>query len=539
MFTTIRKHQRWLMLVIAFLTIVAFAFLYNTTDLERVGTNIVARIYGRDVMQVDVERALRNYQLALALGQFNLVRDLAGQARSEDEAAENFIWNLMVLQHQAAALGVEPGLEAVVDRIKTVPVFQTAKAFDPVKYSAFMQEQLAPRGFTERQLEGVIRDALRLEGIKSLVESPAMLLKDGTKPVLARMAPVDLVVIRFDAAAADPVTDEDGAKTKERGKGKAGSKDKNAGKAKGEEKEGDKAPEVSDEDLRQAFAERTNSLQAPEKRSVRYTAFVMSPSEKDLKDKARIEVLQRLSSATGEFAQTLADGGQSLADTALAKNLKVQTTPLFAKDGTASGALAGLDGELVPAAAAVAFRLPAAGGVEIVQLGEDGYAVIEVAEVQEARPLTFEEARADLRAQLIAARREQAVRESADRALANIREQMAAGKPFAEAAKAAGVKTETINGLSIFAGDLTPERRELAMSVMDQPVGALTAFVPKPGGGFAAYVAARGEPDAAVLAEHLPMIEQGLLQEKKMLLFAQWLAASRQSSDLQILRPAR
>ena len=30
MFTTIRKHQRWLMLVIAALTIIAFAFLYNS-----------------------------------------------------------------------------------------------------------------------------------------------------------------------------------------------------------------------------------------------------------------------------------------------------------------------------------------------------------------------------------------------------------------------------------------------------------------------------------------------------------------------------
>ena len=32
MFTTIRKHQRWLMLVIAALTIIAFAFLYNGRD---------------------------------------------------------------------------------------------------------------------------------------------------------------------------------------------------------------------------------------------------------------------------------------------------------------------------------------------------------------------------------------------------------------------------------------------------------------------------------------------------------------------------
>ena len=145
MFTTIRKHQRWLMTLIAAMTIIAFAWLYNTTDLDRVGSNIVAKIYGRDVMQVDIERVVRNYQLALALGQFELVRDLAGQAQTEDEAANNFIWNLMVLQHEAARLGVEPGTQAVVEKIKTLPVFQTEGQFDPVKYSTFMQEQLAPR----------------------------------------------------------------------------------------------------------------------------------------------------------------------------------------------------------------------------------------------------------------------------------------------------------------------------------------------------------------------------------------------------------
>ncbi|MFM8683193.1 MAG: SurA N-terminal domain-containing protein [Chthoniobacterales bacterium] len=60
MFTTIRKHQRWLMLLIAALTIIAFAFLYNTTEMDRVGSNMVAKIYGHNVMQVDIEKAVRN-----------------------------------------------------------------------------------------------------------------------------------------------------------------------------------------------------------------------------------------------------------------------------------------------------------------------------------------------------------------------------------------------------------------------------------------------------------------------------------------------
>jgi hypothetical protein len=500
MFTTIRKHQRWLMALIAFLTIIAFAFLYNTTEMDRVGSNIVARIYGREVMTVDVERAIRVYQLALALGQFDLVRDLSGQAQTEDEAANNFIWNLMVLQHEARSLGVEPGNQAVIDRIKTLPVFQTSGQFDPVKYANFMQEQLAPRGFTERQLEDVIKDSLRLAGVKALVQSPAFLLPGEVEPALQRVAPVDVEVLRFDAAAVRGIS-------------------------------------VNDEELQKAFDEKKSSLQSPEKRSVRYVALVLTPEEKELADKDRVAALQKLATATGEFTQALGEGG-ALADIAKARGLEVRTSPLFAAGGATTGALSDLDGEVVPAAAAVAFRLPATpGSFEIVELAQDGYAVIEVAEVQAARPLTLEEASADLRAGLIEQKRAVAVQEAAAGTLGKLREAMAKGDSFAAAVKATKADTETMKGLSPFDEELTPAQRQVAMAVMDQAVGTLGEFVPGPDGGFAAYVAARNEPDAAALAERRPKIEEGMLQGKEMLLFAQWLVTAREAAGLQILRP--
>lgn len=502
MFTTIRKHQRWLMLVIAVLTIIAFAFLYNTTDMDRVGSNNVAEIYGRNVMQVDVERSVRNYQLALALGQTELLRELAGQAQTEDEAVNSFIWNLAVLQHEAGVLGVEPGTQAVVDRVKTLPVFQTGGQFDPLKYSSFVQEQLAPRGFTERQLESVIRDVLRLEGVRELVVSPAVVFETETAPMVERLAPADVQVIRFSAT------------------------------------EEAKNVSVSEEELAKAFEDDRKNLQSPEKRSVRYVAFVLGAEEKDLKDKDRVQALQKIATATGDTAQALGDGGKTLADVAAGAGLTVATTPLFSPDGATGGALADLDGEVVPAAARVAFRLPPGpGNFEIVQLGDEGYAIIEVADVQEARPLTFEEARADLSAQLIIKKSEAALRESAAKIIAGIREAMAAGKTFAEAAQEAGVKTEERKGLSVFSEDLVPEDRQLAMGVADMKPGTLSNFVPEPNGGFAAYLVGRSDPDPEKAAQRRPMIVKGALQGKEMMLFLQWLATARDASGLRVLRP--
>ena len=502
MFTTLRKHQRWLMTIIAALTIIAFAWLYNTTDLERVGSNIVAKIYGREVMQVDIEKAVRNYQLALALGQFDLVRDLAGQAQTEDEAANNFIWNLMVLQHEARRLGVEPGDQAVVDKIKTLPVFQTDGQFDPVKYSEFLQEQLAPRGFTERQLESVVRDTLRLAGVKSLVTSPALVMPGEIDSALERVRPLDVQVVRWNAANVAKNVD------------------------------------ATDEELQQAFQARAAQLQMPEKRSVRYVLFALSPDEEKLENKERVDALQKIATATGEFAEALGQGGD-MASVAGQKGLSARTTPLFSPDGATGGALTDGDGEVVPAAAAVAFRLPSGpGNYEILQVGETGYAVIEVAAVEAARPKTFEEARADLRADLIAGKRDTAVREAAASALTTARAALSEGKSFADAAKAAGLRPEKVTGLSVFDPDLDQAKRQLAAAAVDLPPGTLGEFVPSPDGGFAVFVEQRGETDEKTAAEQRPRMEKGILQGKEMLLMAQWLATARQESGLEVLRPA-
>ena len=503
MFTTIRKHQRWLMLVIAVLTIIAFAFLYNTTDMDRVGSNIVAKIYDRDVMQVDVEKAVRNYQLALALGQYDLVRGLAGQAQTEDEAANNFIWNLMVLQHEAAALGVEPAEQAVVDRIKTLSVFQTNGQFDTVKYSAFLQEQLAPRGFTERQLESVMRDSLRLEELKQLVESPAVVLPGDLAPGLERLRPIDLQVVRFPAS------------------------------------EFLESIKVSDEELQAVYHERQSVLQAPEKRSVRYVAFELTSDQAELKDRARIDALQQVATATGNFIEALTESDQPLVEVAKAKGFQVGTTPFFAANGASGKSLTGIEKSVVPAAARIAFRLPSGvGNYEVVQLGEAGYAVIEVAEIAAGRPLTLEEAQADLRADIITQKRDAAVRQAAEVALTGLRAKMSEGATFAAAAQAQKLKTEEIKGLSVFSPEATPEMRQVLMAAADLPAGTLSPFTPSSSGGFFVYLEARQEADDATMAERLPQLTQRVLQQEKLLLFLQWMVTAREASDLKVLRPA-
>ena len=144
MITILRKNQRVLMLVVAFLTIIAFIWLYNPADTYYLGRGAVANIYGRKVSQADIERQVKTYQLALAMGQFSLLESLGGMTQDENQALEEFIWNLFVLHHQAEKLGVKPTDSQIADRIKAVRTFQTGGQFDPSRYKAFVLEQLGP-----------------------------------------------------------------------------------------------------------------------------------------------------------------------------------------------------------------------------------------------------------------------------------------------------------------------------------------------------------------------------------------------------------
>ncbi len=191
------------MLVIAILTIIAFIFFYNPEKPGTFTSSTVATIYGRSLTQADIDREIRNFQLALALQQFDLIGELGGMEQDEDRALNEFVWNLLVLQHQARELGIEPTDPQVAARIKSLPVLQTSGQFDPRKYALFVQEQLGPRGMTERQLENVIRDSLRLEQLKAVIGAPVSVSAAEVREAARVWQKMDIQLVRFPLTAAE------------------------------------------------------------------------------------------------------------------------------------------------------------------------------------------------------------------------------------------------------------------------------------------------------------------------------------------------
>ena len=498
MITILRKNQRVLMLFIAVLTIIAFIWLYNPATTQELGSNTIATMYGRTISQADIEREVKNFQLALALGQFRLLEDLGGMARDENRALDEFIWNRLVMQHQAKELGIEPTDSQIAGHIKAVPVFQTNGQFDPIKYKTFLLEQLGPRGFTELQLENVIRDALRVERIKAIVGAPVAAGEAEVREAARIYEKVNAQEVRFSLAASE------------------------------------RSADVTDEEVKSFFEQNGPALIMPETRSVEYVKFAPPADEKSLEGRQKVDALQKVADAASAFSEQASSS--SFEKAAAASGQTIQTSSDFDRSGATlsagnehSQAFASDLKNLAPSAFLLTEKSPVS---DVIQSG-DAFLVLKLARVNPQRPLTMEEVRPIAASRLSARKAQSLIRERAEAALAKIREAMSAGKSFSDAAAAAGLQARSFNDLVPSSGTLSPEEQEVAAATVLMEPGQLSAMIPSSDAGFAVYLAARAPVDETTLAKK-PELASRILESKRRLLFMTWLSSARDAANIKV-----
>ena len=496
------------MLVIATLTIVSFIFLYNTQQLDNLASMKNPSIYGEQLSPGAIDRQARNYQLTMALGQYDLLVKLGGTGADREASGSDFIWNLLILKHQARVFGIEPTEGQVKARIMGLPYFQTEGQFDPNKYRSFLSDKLAPLGSNERQLEEVMRDSLRLEGVAAVVESPIVVGDAEIHEAAKVLQPVNASFVRFDAAAAAA------------------------------------AVKVSGSEIAATYEQNRAALNSPETRTVRYVAFEL-PKDSKLEGKAKIEALQKLANAASAFAESLGGKSGALQKAAEAAGLSVQATPAFDRSGSLAATekmdialmiqSSGAVKELAPAA----FLLNGPGKASDVIQGGDTFFVAELAELTPSRPLTLAEATPVITERLRQNSAAKGLREKADAQMKAIREAVAAGKSFDEAATQAGLKVETLDNILPMNESTTQEQRQIISATLTIRDGEISHFENAPWGGFAVFLKSRGPIDDKEFAKKKDEIQKGLVQNKKDLLFNEWLRTSRDEAKISVPRVGR
>lgn len=487
MIDIIRKNQRVLMIIISMLVIVSFVWLYNQTDLEKLGRASIGQVYGRKVSGTEFERTARQAQVAYALGLMDLL-----QAVSPRGGQEDYAWNTMVLRHVAGQLQVDPGVEAVQQRIQTLGVFQTDGKFDLAKYNKFITETLTPNGYTSEQMEDLIRDDLRVARLKEIIGSTVAVADDEVRYEYARaFGKRHLWVVRLNR--------DDFAKT----------------------------AAVKPEEIKDWFEKNKGSYRTEEKRVVKYVVFRLSDKDKALQGKERVAALQPISDKADQFTQKMLGAGAQFDDVAKSLGVEVKTTAPFAQLVTPAE-VAG-----VPGFAATAFSLTNASADSDIVQTDDAFYVLHLEKIEPSQPKTLEQATPEITALLEGRKTQEAMSRRAEDLKVRLAAAITNGKTFAQAAEAEGLKAEALPPLApAELRNAQDENQMLQFRAANLASGAISDLIDSPTGGVVAFLEKVDPVDDSKWNEQKKDVLAQFQNDKRAVVFGEWLRGQRAAANI-------
>src|SRR5256714_4422738 len=464
MMKLLRKHRDWLMIVIAILAIPFIFYFVQRPDYGAMSSDKFVRIYDRNVSMLEAQQTVRLLTLAQALGMSDFVQTLtAGAGKDQNQAAVQFIVNLLVLRHEAAQLGIRPGYAEIANVVRTLPAFQGDSGFDMKKFTDFAPTWLTPMGLSEEHIEQLVRDQLSLNQIKQLLAAGVTVPKGELDENFQRSHDTLFVtVIRFQSA------------------------------------DFGKDIQVSDEDVQKHYDAHKAELKTDEKRKVEFVSLALTDEEKKLTGKERIEVLQKLSDRATDFTQALLEKGADFSHAAERLKLPVHETGEFTK--AEPDPQLKVDVQLSGAAFKLSAQEPNSDPIQVA----DGFYILHLVGRTEARPLTVEEAKPKIVDALKKSKAKEVMSTKAAEAVQQLREAKQSGQPLEAAIQKSGAKAEKVPPFSLLeeekpkTQDKEPKKNEPAdLPAIKQAVaflnqGATSEFFPAGEKGFIAVLGKRG-----------------------------------------------
>jgi SurA-like N-terminal domain/PPIC-type PPIASE domain len=505
MMKLLRKHRHWLMIVIAILAIPFIFYFVQTPDYGAMRSDQFVRIYDRNISMLEAQQMVRFFNLAEALGMSDFVQNLVPGVQDPNQVYVQFILNLLVLRHEAARLGIRPGSSEVADVVRALPVFQGESGFDLHKFSDFVQNALAPNGLAEEHIEQLVRDELCLNQIKQLLGTGVFIPEAEINADYQRA--YDKLYVSLIRLRPDDFTKE---------------------------------ITISDEEVQKYYETHNAELKSEEKRKVDFASLTLTDDQKKLTGKERIDVLQELSDRATDFTQALLEKDTDFKQVAEKFHVPVRTTGEFT--ATTPDPQLNVDPQLGAAAFKLSIKEPNSDPIQVA----DGFYILHLAGIDEARPLTIEEAKA----KIVDAIKRSRVRELMSTKGAEIAQQLRqatkSGQALEAAAQQAGVKVEKLPPFSVLeevteAQDEKPKEESPEMLTIKNAVaylnpGELTDFLPAEDGGLIAVLEKRERSPHATNSEKKAAFEKRLLDNKQRFVFYEWLRERQQAAGVQFAK---
>ncbi len=504
----LRKHRHWLMIVIAILAIPFVFYFVQRPDYGAMRSDQFARVYDRSVSMLEAQQTVRLFNLAQALGMSDFVQSLTvGSGQNQNQAYVQFIVNLLVLRHEAARLGIRPDSSEIADVVRGLPAFQSESGFDMKKFSDFVQNALAPNGLAEEHIEQLVRDELCLNQIKQLLATGVSIPQAEINANYGRAYDKLYVsVIRLRPADfAKDVT-------------------------------------VSDQDVQKYYEAHKAELNSDEKRKVEFVNLALTNEQKKLAGKERVEALQELSDRANDFTQALLEKGTDFKQAAAKFQLPVRTTGEFT--ATAPDPQLNVDPQLGSAAFKLSMQEPNSDPIQVA----DGFYILHLAGIVEARPLTIDEAKPKIVEAIKNSRAREVMSTKGAEIVQQLREatNSPSGAGLEAAIQKAGVNVEKVAPFSLLDETTEAQAKEATKGPPDLPAikdavaymnpGQISDFFPSGDNGLIIALQKREPSAKANDPEKKAAFERRLLNNKIRIVFYEWLRDRQRAANVQFAK---
>jgi peptidyl-prolyl cis-trans isomerase D len=503
MIKVLRKHRNWLMIVIAILAL-PFCIYFVKSDPSLIRADTFAVMYGHKITIIEARRDAHLYQLARLLGMSDFTEGLAPGQGSDDQKIGAFIVNLNVLRHEADRLGIEPAESEIIDAVRKFPGLQGGSGFDSAKYDQVERELLPSLGFADEQLREVARDELSLKRIKELIGSSVSLPESESKSNYEQLYGKNFVTV-VRVKATDQMKDV----------------------------------KVTDDDIKKYYDSHSSELKTEPKRKVEFVRLALTDEQKKLKDKERIDALQKLADRANDFSQALLEKGADFHQVAAKFQLPVETTGEFTP--SAPDPKLKSDPQLNQAAFNLTKEEPNSDPIQTA----DGFAVLHLGGTVESRALTLDEAKQKITDAIKNDRAREMALGKGRKAVETLRNGLKAGQPLQfTLEQAGGLKAEKVepfavgDGLDAKNSDEKPKNEPADLMMIKNIAGGLlpgevSDFAPWIDGGMIVIMEKREPPDPAKYQQAKTSFEERYLKTAREYVFMEWLRDRKRDAGLQ------
>jgi len=505
MMTLLRRHRQWLMIVIAILAIPFVFYFVQKPDYGAMRSDQFARVYDRNISTAEAQQNARLFDLAHALGMSDFLQSLTAGANNQNQVYVQFILNSLILRHEADRLGIRPTASEIADRVRDLPAFRGDGGFDFKKFADFVQNGLSPNGLGEEHIEQLVRDELSLKQIKQLLAAGVSVPEaeinanygrayDKLSVTLIRLRPADF----------------------------------------------EKEIKITDDDVQKYYEAHKAELKSEEKRKVEFVGLALSDEQKKLTGKERIEALQRLSDRANDFTQALLEKGADFKDAAGKFELPVQVTGEFT--ATTPDPKLNADPQLVVAAFKLSTQEPNSDPIQVT----NGFYIMHLAGIVEARPLTVEEAKPKIVDAIKRSRTRELMSTKGGELVHQLREETKSGQPLEAVIQKTGAKAEKVPPFSLL--DETPEAQSkeekkeppelttIKDAVAYLNPGEISDFLPSDESGLIAILEKREPSGDANNVAKKTAFENRMLNNKRQIVFYEWLRDRQREAGVQFAK---